>query len=248
MLFAFVEVVLSRLLMPVGVYLLWELIKKWLNTDTHRDFIMTMGPMHSGKSELQDAYQGKPYKPDRMENVGWKEPVKVGEKGSKLCIAIPDFGGAINEAKEYCKKIIEEIEQRKPDYILTQLVFDASKLPSSQGGILDVAVGLQFYLNMLNKRIDANPKCHAAQACKDGHWRYEIVGTHRDVRTAPGPEMLQQMEEVISNHSKSLNCGKDVCSLRPVCRKITLLDLRSDEGRKQAVQHLIDTLKTIHEE
>jgi len=221
----------------VGGGSLWLLRKlfKWFQTDSHRDFIILMGPILSGKSELRDAYGRKPFKEKRPDTTEWTVPDKIDDKGSKLCIAVPDFSGAINDTKRNCSDIIAAIEESRPEYILTQLVFDATKLQGREVDDRKIADDVQFYLNMLIKHIENLPSdSHAAKVFQRGRWRLDIVGTHRDkLRATPNTDQLLDIVQYSDR-------------MRLVRQRVALLDLSTPKGRGQALGHLVETLQAIH--
>ena len=217
-----------------GVYGVAKLIK-WLKSDPHRDFILTLGPKMGGKTELKEAMLGRPYNKERVGTVSWNEPASVG--GDKYIAAISDCGGEENHIKENCLEVMDYLKMKQSKYVLTLFIFDLKSL--HEKGVLDVADSLCLYVKMLRDAIAGLPPGHYARSVyESGNWYCGIIGTHKDcVVDVPS---LKEMESTLFDE-------KIMGKIRPIGKRIRFVDLKCDKGRKEALESVVGYLKEMHE-
>jgi len=215
---------------------------KWLKTDPHRDMVILMGPKSQGKSELKSALMKQGFKEMRpgtgVAVLKSKYTVDEDDVGCKKIVTF-DSGGEGSNIRDYVNKVVDYIDEKRPEYLLVVLVIQRLYL---QKDIIDVSDLLGEYLDYIVKGFDQSTCENVKKRYRDGFWAYAIATTHCDKLTCDESQNLSQIEaRVEKRYSGRLRRmdGK---------KKEGVFELSKTQSRNRAISWVVGILKDMHEE
>ena len=225
-----------------------ELIK-WLKIDPNRDVVMFLGPKEGGKTECMSAMRQEEFNQNRT-GTGVRvdrNKFKLDEAdfGVKKMIAF-DSGGEENNIKNYCNKVFDYVDSKKPDYLLLVLVADVSKI--NQDNVNDTADEIAIYLNCIHRICEKTNNCEKTnkfnktkEAYENGRCGYSILWTHGDAMKKNELEANKALLSIVQ-----ARVDKKKGKVRNLNKENRIFDLSQKPQRDDVIKFVAEGLKTLH--